>query len=124
MSVIAGLAKAAAGAKLLTGTSPTTRVFPRTTRTLVVALAVVAFAALIAASNVPSAEHSSVGSMDSQSRTAAPVSEPAVPQMREKVALDAYGKLPISFIPNEGQTPDEAVRYYAQGAGYGFFFTH
>ena len=42
--------------------------------------------------------------------------------MSEKEALDAYGKLPLSFIPNEGQT-DEAVRYYAQGAGYGFFFT-
>ena len=42
--------------------------------------------------------------------------------MSEREALDAYGKLPISFVPNEGQT-DEAVRYYAQGAGYGFFFT-
>jgi hypothetical protein len=43
--------------------------------------------------------------------------------MSEKEALDAYGKLPLSFIPNEGQSTDEAVRYYAQGAGYGFFFT-
>ena len=43
--------------------------------------------------------------------------------MSEEAALDAYGKLPLSFIPNEGQT-DEAVRYYAQGAGYGFFFTN
>jgi hypothetical protein len=43
--------------------------------------------------------------------------------MSEREALDAYGKLPLSFIPNEGQT-DKAVRYYAQGAGYGFFFTH
>jgi hypothetical protein len=42
--------------------------------------------------------------------------------MSEKEAIDAYEKLPLSFIPNEGQT-DEAVRYYAQGAGYGFFFT-
>jgi hypothetical protein len=43
--------------------------------------------------------------------------------MSEKEALDAYAKLPLSFVPNEGQT-DKAVRYYAQGAGYGFFFTH
>jgi hypothetical protein len=43
--------------------------------------------------------------------------------MSEKEALDAYGKLPLSFIPNEGQSTNEAVRYYAQGAGYGFFFT-
>ncbi len=43
--------------------------------------------------------------------------------MSEREALDAYGKLPLSFIPNEGQITDEAVRYSAQGAGYGFFFT-
>jgi hypothetical protein len=43
--------------------------------------------------------------------------------MSEKEALDAYEKLPLSFIPNEGQTEEEAVRYYAQGAGYGFFFS-
>jgi hypothetical protein len=36
--------------------------------------------------------------------------------MSEKEAIDAYRKLPLSFIPNEGQT-DNAVRYYAQGAG-------
>jgi hypothetical protein len=38
-------------------------------------------------------------------------------QMSESKALNAYKKLPLSFIPNECQT-DEAVRYYAQGAGY------
>jgi hypothetical protein len=43
--------------------------------------------------------------------------------MSEKEALKAYQKLPLSFIPNEGRT-EEAVRYYAQGAGYSFFFTH
>ena len=127
MSVIAGVAKAA-GAKVLTGTRPTTRVFPKTKWTLVVMalalLALVAFAALIPASQAPNAEHYSVGSKDSQSGAAAPVSEPAAaPQMSEEAALDAYGKLPLSFVPNEGQT-DEAVRYYAQGAGYGFFFTN
>ena len=37
--------------------------------------------------------------------------------MSERKALNAYKKLPLSFIPNESQT-DEAVRYYAQGAGY------
>jgi hypothetical protein len=36
--------------------------------------------------------------------------------------LDAYAGLPLSFIPNAGQA-DDAVRYYAQGAGYGFYFT-
>jgi hypothetical protein len=43
--------------------------------------------------------------------------------MSEREALDAYEKLPLSFIPNEGQSPNEAVRYYARGAGYGFYFT-
>jgi hypothetical protein len=42
--------------------------------------------------------------------------------MSDEEALEAYGKLPLFFVPNEGQT-GEAVRYYAQGAGYGFFFT-
>ena len=35
----------------------------------------------------------------------------------KRIALNAYKKLPLSFVPNESQT-DEAVRYYAQGAGY------
>jgi Beta-propeller repeat len=127
MSVVAGLGKAAAGG--LTGTRPTTRVFPKTKWKLVVALVLLAaFATLIPASQAPNAKHSyySASSTPDRSAAAAPVSsEPqaAAPQhMSEKEALDAYGKLPLSFIPNEGQT-DEAVRYYAQGAGYGFFFT-
>ncbi len=127
MLVIAGVAKAA-GAKVLTGRRPARKHLTRTNRTLVVIalalLAVVAFAALIPASETPNAEHSSAASTNSQSRAAAPVSEPgAAPQMSEKAALDAYGKLPLAFAPNEGQT-GKAVRYYAQGAGYGFFFTH
>ena len=107
------------------------RAFPRRKRASVVVWAVtllallVALAAPIPASEAPKAEHHSysAGSRHDQSvGAAAPVSQPAAPQMSEQEALDAYGKLPLSFIPNEGQT-DEAVRYYAQGAGYGFFFT-
>jgi hypothetical protein len=116
MSVIAGLGKTAAGAEVLTGTRPTTRAFPKTKLTLVVValLALAAFAALIAASQAPNAEHhhSSAGSTADQSGVGAPVSQAAAPQMSEREAIDAYGKLPLSFIPNEGQT-DEAVRYYA-----------
>jgi hypothetical protein len=40
----------------------------------------------------------------------------------DKRAAAAYQKLPLSFIPNAGQT-DRSVRYYAQGAGFGFYFT-
>jgi hypothetical protein len=112
---------------VLTGSRNSRNASLSTKRTLVVLaaalLALVAFAALILASQAPSVEHSSVGSKDSQSLTeAAQAGKPAAPQMSEKEAIDAYSKLPLSFIPNEGQT-EEAVRYYAQGAGYGFFFT-
>ena len=113
----------AAGAEGLTGARPAGRAFPKTKLTLVV-VALLALAALIAASQAPNAEHphSSAGSTADQSGAGAPVSQPAAPQMSEEEALNAYQKLPLSFVPNEGQT-DEAVRYYAQGAGYGFFFT-
>src|ERR671910_776749 len=117
-----------AGAEVLRAARPAGRTFPKTKLMLVVValLALLAaFAALTPASQTPHAEHhhSSAGSTADQSGAGAPVSQPAAPQMSEKEALDAYGKLPLSFVPNEGQT-DKAVRYYAQGAGYGFFFTH
>ena len=105
MSVVAGLAKAAAGAQVLTGAKPAGRALPRTKRALGMAVALLAlalFAALIPASQAPSAEQSSAESKDYQSGAATPVSEPAAPQMSEEEALDAYGKLPLSFVPNEG----------------------
>jgi hypothetical protein len=114
---------ASAGAEVLRGARPARgRAFPGKKKALVVVAVTLlallaAFAVLIAASNAPNADHhsSAASTQHDQSRAAAP-------QMSEQEALDAYGKLPLSFIPNEGQT-DEAVRYYAQGAGYGFFFT-
>jgi hypothetical protein len=131
MSSVVGarvVGSSAAGAEVLRDARPARgRGFPGKRALVAVALLALlaAFATLISAFQVPSAEHSSVGSKGYQAGTAAaPVSEPrAAPQMSEEEALDAYGKLPLSFIPNEGQT-DKAVRYYAQGAGYGFFFTH
>jgi hypothetical protein len=122
-----GVGSSAAGAEVLReARSARGRGFPGMRALVAVALLALlaAFAALISAFQLPSAEYSSVGSKDSQSGTAAaPVSEPGGPKMSEQEALDAYRKLPLSFIPNEGQT-DKAVRYYAQGAGYGYFFTH
>jgi hypothetical protein len=72
-------------------------------------LALAAFAALIPASQAPNAGHSyySAASTDSQSGAgAAPVSEPAAPQMSEEEAIDAYGKLPLScfFFSHMGAT--------------------
>jgi hypothetical protein len=37
-------------------------------------------------------------------------------------ALGTYEKLPLSFVPNAGQT-DQRVRYYAQAPGRAFYFT-
>jgi hypothetical protein len=114
MSVVAGVLKAAASAKMMTETRPAKKAFPKIKRMLVVravALFVLAaFAALIPASETPNAATSSSASTNTQSVTEAPVSDPGVaPQISEEAALDAYGKLPLSFNPNEGQT-DEAVR--------------
>jgi beta-propeller repeat-containing protein len=113
---------AAAGGEVLRGSRPAGgRAFSGKKALVVVAVALLAllaaFATLIAASKAPNADHhSSAGTTQDQSRAAAP-------QMSEREALNAYEKVPLAFVPNEGQT-DEAVRYYAQGAGYGFFFTH
>jgi hypothetical protein len=130
MSVVSGLSEAAGGAKVLRGTTLTTRVFPNS-KWMVVALAFIALAVVVPATQAPNAEHSSysVGTKDYQGATQATASSSGVsesgatPQMSEQEALEDYGKLPLSFIPNEGQATDDAVRYYAQGAGYGFFFT-
>jgi hypothetical protein len=116
----------AASSEVLRGARPAGRLLPGKKALVVMALlALAAFAAPIPASETPNVDdhHSLAGSTVDQSGAAAPVSQPVAPQMSEEEALDAYGKLPLSFIPNEGQT-NEAVRYYAQGAGYGFFFTH
>lgn len=50
--------------------------------------------------------------------------EPSAPvsATARRRALDAYQKLPLSFVPNAGQT-DQSVRYYARGNGFGFYFT-
>src|SRR3954467_2853185 len=37
-------------------------------------------------------------------------------------ALQAYGKLPLTFVENRGQK-DGQVRYYAQGNRYAFYLT-
>jgi hypothetical protein len=53
----------------------------------------------------------------------ADATQPTLPAGAKRRAADAYAKLPLAFIPNAGQT-DHSVRYYAQGAGYSFYFTN
>lgn len=47
----------------------------------------------------------------------APDTQPAT-----KAALDAYGQLPLAFVPNVGQA-DPAVRFHAHAGAASFFFT-
>jgi Beta-propeller repeat len=58
------------------------------------------------------------------STSLAPAQAPstALPAAARRRVESAYARLPLSFIPNRGQA-DKQVRYYAQGAGYGFYFT-
>lgn len=123
--IVARVGGTAASAEVLRRARPAGRPLLGQKKALVVIalLALAAFATLLPASQAPNADdhHSLARSTPDQSR-AAPVSQPVAPQLSKKEALDAYAKLPLSFVPNVGQT-EEAVRYYAQGAGYGFFFT-
>jgi hypothetical protein len=47
----------------------------------------------------------------------------SAPQPTDEQVIEAYGKLPLNFVPNQGQVGEEQVRYHVQGAGFGFFFT-
>jgi len=49
-------------------------------------------------------------------------SSATVPASVRRRAGNSYGKLPLSFVPNRGQT-DSRVSYYAEGAGFSFYFT-
>jgi hypothetical protein len=47
---------------------------------------------------------------------------PAEPRAIEAAARDAYGKLPLTFEENGGQT-DPVVQYVSRGPGYTVFLT-
>jgi hypothetical protein len=63
-------------------------------------------------------------SLGAQSASLASTEAPstAPPASAKRRAASAYANLPLAFVPNTGQT-DQQVRYYAQGAGYNFYFT-
>lgn len=44
------------------------------------------------------------------------------PEVAQARAIEAYGQLPLSFIPNQGQV-DERVGYYVQSSGQSLWFT-
>ena len=47
----------------------------------------------------------------------------ALERAGEPASAKSYGKLPLSFVPNEGQT-DSRVHFHSQGAGLSAFFTN
>jgi Beta-propeller repeat len=85
-------------------------------------------AVLLGASAGLTASPSSIGSSEpaalTSAATAAQRQTPSspVPAAAERRVTRDYANLPLAFIPNAGQT-DKSVRYYAQGARYGFYFT-
>ena len=44
------------------------------------------------------------------------------PAKADRTAAERYGKMPLAFVANRGQT-GKSVRYYAQGRGHAFYFT-
>ena len=61
-------------------------------------------------------------SQDLSTAFTAGATQPPLSAAAKRRVTNAYAKLPLAFIPNAGQT-DKHVRYYAQGAGYSFYFT-
>ena len=53
---------------------------------------------------------------------AEPAADPTTPVDRHSIE-EQYGKLPINFEPNVGQT-DERVRFLARGQGYSLFLSN
>ena len=73
----------------------------------------------LAAAAPPAAESQSGIQRQRITQAAAPTS---VKAGTEQKAFETYGKLPLAFVPNAGQT-DPRVRYSAQAGGASFYFT-
>src|ERR1700730_9436472 len=86
----------------------------------------VAFAAMFA--NYPVPHSSNAGTMSddvTQSKRQATSLQHSPVQSRSKKVIspnDTYGKLPLGFEANEGQT-DKQVKFLSRGRGYGLFLT-
>src|SRR2546423_1747983 len=66
---------------------------------------------------IPAAPTAPAEKKQSKAATAVPSSDSTKMRVQE-----AYGKLPLSFEPNQGQT-DRKVKYLARGSGYTLFLT-
>ncbi|MEO8041629.1 MAG: Ig-like domain-containing protein, partial [Acidobacteriota bacterium] len=90
----------------------------------ILAIAVLCFAAAIIFNVSNSNENSSLGSPEEgQTEQSADRAGTAIEARIDKRSIEAeYGKLPINFEPNVGQT-DDAVKFLARGHGYSLFLS-
>jgi Beta-propeller repeat len=92
------------------------RLFPSAVGSSLAMLALVAALALVQARPLPTPSGAPIATGSAMPGSASRVS----PKTRDRI-LDAYGKLPLTFIPNAGQVRGDA-RYYAQGNGFSVYF--
>jgi hypothetical protein len=82
-------------------------------------LAIIAVATIIGAASSPAAARRADASNGATGGAAPAV---AAHDSKDAQILEAYAKLPVSFVENRGQT-DARVRYYAQGNRFAFYLT-
>jgi Beta-propeller repeat len=93
-------------------------------RQLLQALAVVVFATLIFAGRLPapvSGPKPVAGPTNQGPKAQSGVAKPSSGPSQGRL-IEAYGKLPLSFEANQGQT-DSRVKFLSRGAGYSLFLT-
>jgi hypothetical protein len=83
-------------------------------RTTLFYLELLAVVVLAVAAHAPVAAVSDPASFEARGMSANPAAE--------QRALEAYGKLPLAFVPNHGQT-DKRIRFSAEAGGASFWFT-
>ena len=73
------------------------------------------------ASQIPHAGSAPAESFTASQRTGGAAADKAEPAVRAR-AVESYGKLPLSFEINQGQT-DSRVKFLSRGSGYSLFLT-
>jgi hypothetical protein len=101
---------------------------PMSTRGISIAGALLVLAVALACSARTGGTSDSVERLPAQGASqslgggsATPSAASIPPSARHRIQ-EAYGKLPLAFVPNGGEI-DKQVRYYAQGTGFSFYFT-
>jgi hypothetical protein len=100
------------------------RIFPQKSQMRPATLTRVAFYVAIALLTAWATFTTYSAKLDDNKSPAAAANNPGKPSSAaQRVSLNKeYGKLPLSFEANTGQT-DTSVKYFARGSGYNVFFT-